>query len=75
LSEILPSNGLRPGPGEVGQGGLILFHLWRYSQKNYFRWNSSLLLWHLSYVRTKPRAICLLWRKNPENWPDAKVLG
>ena len=25
--EILPSNGLSPGPGEVGQGGLQVFHL------------------------------------------------
>jgi len=27
FSEILPSNGLGPGPGEVGQGGLKVFHL------------------------------------------------
>jgi len=33
FSEILPSNGLGPGPGEVGQGGLKVFHLWRHSQK------------------------------------------
>jgi len=31
--EILPSNGLGPGPGEVGQGGLKALHLWRHSQK------------------------------------------
>jgi len=31
--EILPSNGLSPGPGEVGQGGLQVFHLWLHSQK------------------------------------------
>jgi len=24
---------LGPGPGEVGQGGLKVFHLWHYSQK------------------------------------------
>jgi len=34
FSEILPSNGWRPGPGEVvGQRGLKVFHLWRHSQK------------------------------------------
>ena len=33
FSEILPSNGLDPGPGEVGQGGLKVLHLWRHSQK------------------------------------------
>jgi len=33
LSEILPSNGLNPGPGKAGQGGLIVLHLWRHSQK------------------------------------------
>jgi len=33
FNEILPSNGLGPGPGEVGQGGLIVFHLWCHSQK------------------------------------------
>jgi len=27
FSEIQPSNALRPGPGEVGQGGLKVFHL------------------------------------------------
>jgi len=27
FSEILPSNGWRPGPGKVGQGGLKVFHL------------------------------------------------
>jgi len=30
---MLPSNGLRPGPGEVGHGGLKVFHLWLHSQK------------------------------------------
>jgi len=34
FSEILPSNGWRPGPGEVGQGGQKVLHLWRYSQKS-----------------------------------------
>jgi len=33
LSEILPSNGLSPGPGEVGQGGLKVLHLWCHAQK------------------------------------------
>jgi len=33
FSDILPSNGWRPGPGEVGQGSLKALHLWRYSQK------------------------------------------
>jgi len=33
FSEILPSTGLGPGPGEVGQGGLKVLHLWRHSQK------------------------------------------
>jgi len=33
LSEILPSSGLSPQPGEVGQGGLKVLHLWRHSQK------------------------------------------
>jgi len=27
FSEILPYNGLGPGPGEVGQGGWKAFHL------------------------------------------------
>jgi len=31
--KILPSNGWRPGPGEVGQGGLKPLHLWYHSQK------------------------------------------
>jgi len=30
---MLPSNGLGPGPGEVGQSGLKVFHLRRHSQK------------------------------------------
>jgi len=33
FSEILPPNSWRPGPGKVGQGGLKVLHLWRYSQK------------------------------------------
>ena len=33
FSEILPSNGLGPGPGEVSQVGLKVLHLWRQSQK------------------------------------------
>jgi len=33
FSKILPSNGLGPGPGEVGQGGLKVLHVWRHSQK------------------------------------------
>jgi len=32
FSEILPSNGWRPGPGEVGQK---VHHLWRHSQKKH----------------------------------------
>jgi len=33
FSEILPSKGLGPRPGEVGQGGLKVFNLWCNSQK------------------------------------------
>jgi len=33
FSKILPSNALGLGPGEVGQGGLKVFHLWCHSQK------------------------------------------
>jgi len=33
LSEILPSSSLSPGPDEVSQKSLKLFHLWRHSQK------------------------------------------
>ena len=33
FSKTLPSNGLGPGPGKVGQGGLKVLHLWRHSQK------------------------------------------
>jgi len=33
LSQILPYNGLGPGPGEVGQGGLKVLHLWCHSQR------------------------------------------
>jgi len=33
FSEILLSNGLSPGPGEVGQDGLKILYLWRHSQK------------------------------------------
>jgi len=33
ISKILPSNSLGPGPGEVGQGGLKVIHLWHHSQK------------------------------------------
>jgi len=33
FSKILPSNDWCPGPGEVGQGGLKVLHLWRHSQK------------------------------------------
>jgi len=29
----LPSNGWRPGPCEVGQGGLKVLHLWCHSQR------------------------------------------
>jgi len=36
LSEILTSSGLGPGPDEVGQEGIKLFHFWSHSQKN---WN------------------------------------
>jgi len=32
FSEILPPNGWHPGPGKVGQGGLIVLHLRRHSQ-------------------------------------------
>jgi len=34
LSEILPPNSWRPGPGKVGQGGLKALNLWCHSQKN-----------------------------------------
>jgi len=34
FSKILPSNGLRPGSGKVGQGGLKDLHLWCHSLKN-----------------------------------------
>jgi len=43
LDKILTSNGLGPGPGEVGQGSLKVLHIWRYSKiripqpKNFFR--------------------------------------
>jgi len=30
FGEVLPSNGLGPGPGEVGQGGLKALHLQRH---------------------------------------------
>jgi len=33
FGEILPSNSLSPGPGEVGQGGLNVLYLWCHSQK------------------------------------------
>jgi len=33
FSKILPSNGWRPGPSKVGQGGLKVLHLWHHSQK------------------------------------------
>jgi len=33
FSETLPSNSLGSGPGEVGQGGLKVLHLWCHSQK------------------------------------------
>jgi len=33
FSKILSSNSLGPGPGEVGQGSLKVFHLRRHSQK------------------------------------------
>jgi len=33
FSKIIPSIGLGPGPGKVGQGGLKVFQLWRHSQK------------------------------------------
>ena len=33
FSEALPSNGLSPGPGEVGQGGLKVLYLWHHPQK------------------------------------------
>jgi len=44
VNEILPSNSLGPGPGEVGQCGLKVLYLWRHSHKiltpqpkNFFR--------------------------------------
>jgi len=33
FSEILPCNGWHLGPGEMGQGGLKILHLWHHSQK------------------------------------------
>ena len=33
FSEMLLSNGRRPGPGKVGQGGLKVLYLWHHSQK------------------------------------------
>jgi len=33
FSEMLLSNGWRPGPGKVGQGGLKVLYLWHHSQK------------------------------------------
>jgi len=55
LSEILLSNGLGPGSGEVGQGGLKVLHLWRHSRKiftpqpkNYFssaNYKTSRIFW------------------------------
>jgi len=33
FSKILPSNGWRPEPGEVGHGGQTVLHLWHHSQK------------------------------------------
>jgi len=33
LNKILPSNGFSLGPGEVGQGGLKVLHLWHHSQE------------------------------------------
>jgi len=33
FSEILPSNSLGLGPGQVGHGGLKFLHLWGHSQK------------------------------------------
>jgi len=32
FSEILSSKGVGPGPGEVGQGGVNVFHLWCHSK-------------------------------------------
>jgi len=34
FSKILPSKGLGPRLGEMGQGGLKVLHLWCHSQKN-----------------------------------------
>ena len=63
LSEKLPSNGLGPGPGEVGQDGLKVLHLWCHSQKicnpqpkkNFFfvtNYKTSLVFWAFEQLST-----------------------
>ena len=63
FSEILPSNGWRPRPGEVGQK---VFHLWCHSQKNpdpptkkYFssaNYKTCCVFWHFDQVRNANRS-------------------
>jgi len=88
FSQIVPSNSLGPGPGEVGQDGLKVLHLWCHSQKtreNFFfecrledlprllSLRTALYrFWRPSYAHAKPRVIQLFWCENPWNRPDTK---
>jgi len=57
FSEILPSKGLTTGPGEVGQGGPKLLHLWRHSKKIRTRnksadWKTWRIFWAFEQLST-----------------------
>ena len=65
ISKILPSGGLGPGPGEVGQNSLKVLHLWRHWQnlkpktKNFFPLQSRRLA--ESWVFEQLSSACCAW--------------
>jgi len=84
---MLPSIGLGPGLGEVGQGGLKVFHFWRHIPNQTIFCECKLedllrllSLWialkHFqrpSYACAKPHVIWLFCHENPQMRLDAKV--
>ena len=84
-SEILPHNGWRPGPGQMGQGGLKVVHLWRHSQKHRTpQAKTCRVFWRFDQVRDPYRSGDIpaqshvrlgVFSENPRKQPDAKVFN
>jgi len=84
FSEILPSNVLGPGPGEVGQGSLKVHHLWQHSQKirnpqakNFFWVQTRRLATSFVPELRTHKATChlVVLAQNPQKRLDAKMLS